>query len=118
MNLGSADSLNFYPYYEHLLREKRKTRTVRLGDQTSKYRKGTVVGLTCGWTATHAVVLGNIRIVDVFCVPIRSLKDTDLEGESPDCLSVAAVPYVLSAIYRKIVTDSDHVTVIRWDYVE
>jgi hypothetical protein len=118
MNPGPPDNLNFYPYYEQLLREKRKTRTVRLGDQTSKYRKGTMADLTCGWNPTDSMMLGQIRITDVFCVPIKSLKDVDLEGESPDCLSVAAVPFVLSAIYRKIVTQSDLVTVIRWDYVE
>jgi hypothetical protein len=116
--MSSVHSLNFYPYYEHLLKERRKSKTLRLGDQTSKYHKGALVELTCGWDPTEAIVLGQIKITDVFSVPIASLSDEDLVGESPDCLSVAAVPYVLSAIYRKVVNESDIVTVIRWAYAD
>jgi len=116
MNLTA--SLNFYPYYEKLLREKRKTRTIRLGDQTSIYAKGRLLTLTYGWTPRKAKVLGRIKVLDVFSAPIRSLKDSDLEGESPDCSRVEAIPYVLSAIYREVVSEDDMVTVIRWAYVE
>ncbi len=116
--MSLVDSLNFYPYYEHLLKERRKTKTVRLGDQVSKYHNGAIVKLTCGWNPTDAVVLAKIKIMDVFSAPIASLKDEDLLGESPDCLTVVAVPYVLSAIYRKVVNESDVVTVIRWAYVD
>jgi hypothetical protein len=111
-------SLNFYPYYESLLKQKLKTKTIRLGDQTSKYHKGSIIKLTCGWNPQEAVLLGDVRIVEVLSEPIGALKDEQLDGESPDCQTVAAVPFVLSAIYRKVVTESDIVTVIRWTYVD
>ena len=118
MSRESNGNLHFYPYYEDLLKERRKTSTLRLGDQTMKYRKGDLVKLTYSWNPQEAVMLGHVRIVDVFSVPIRSLKNEDLEGESPDCKTTQAVPYVLSAIYRKVVTEDDIVTVIRWNYVD
>jgi hypothetical protein len=116
--MDSVDTLNLYPYYEKLLREKRKTRTIRLGDQTSKYRRGQLFTLTCGWTPEQSSKLGKIRVLDVCSTQIKSLRDADLEGESPDCLRVAAIPYVLSAIYRKVVLENDIVTVIRWSYLD
>jgi len=116
--LGSSITLNFYPYYRDLLRQKRKTVTVRLGDQTSRYQKGELLTLTCGWSGNDAVELGKIKVLDIYSASIGSLKDEDLNGESPDCLTVEALPYVLSAIYRKVVSEQDIVTVIRWAYVE
>lgn len=118
LSIDLTASLNFYPYYEKLLRERRKTKTIRLGEQTSRYPKEKLLTLTCGWTPRKASVLGQIKVLDSFSAPIRSLKDADLEGESPDCLRVEAIPYVLSAIYGKVVTEDEMVTVIRWAYVE
>jgi len=111
-------SLNFYPYYEKLLKEKRKTKTIRLGDCAAIYPKERLLTLTCGWTPRKASVLGQIKVLDAFSKPIKLLRNEDLKGESPDCLTVEAIPYVLSAIYRKVVTENDIVTVIRWAYVE
>jgi hypothetical protein len=111
-------SLNFYPYYEELLRRKQKTKTIRLGDQTSKYTIGKHLTLTSGWNSTDIVEVGSIEVLDCYSKPIRSLTDSDLQGESPDCLKAQAVPFVLSAIYRRVVSEDDLVTVIRWTYVE
>jgi len=111
-------TLNFYPYYEKLLKERRKTTTVRLGDQTSRYQKGELLTLTCGWAVNESVGLAKIKILDIRSAPVSSLKNEDLKGESPDCLTVEALPYVLSAIYRRVVSEHDTVTVIRWAYLE
>jgi hypothetical protein len=118
LNETALKALNFYPHYEDLLRQKAKTKTVRLGDQTSRYHRGARLRLTCGWNAENAVECGNVEVDEVRAAPIRSLRNDDLVGESPDCLTVAALPYVLSAIYRRIVTESDVVTIIGWSYLE
>jgi hypothetical protein len=114
----SSDSLNFYPYYERLLRERQKTKTVRLGDQTSKYPKGVRLRLTCGWDSANAITVGHVRIADAYSTSIASLTNSDLEGKSPDLLTVAALPYVLSAMYRKVVIETNLVTIVRWTYAD
>ena len=116
-NMNFDSSLNFYPYYEELLRAKQKTKTVRLGDQTSKYPIGKSLILTCGWEPSETVEVARVEVLDCYSKPIRSLTDSDLEGESPDCVKVQAVPFVLSAIYKRVVSEDDIVTVIRWTYV-
>lgn len=118
LTIPTINTMNLHPYYEKLLREKRKTKTIRLGNQISKYEKGQLFALTCGWTPEQSSEVGKIRILDAYSTQIKSLKDTDLEGESPDCARVDAVPHVLSAIYRKVVSENDIVTVVRWAYVE
>ena len=45
---------------------------------------------------------------------IAELTENDLVGESLDCLAVIAVPYVLGAIYRKVLTPDDSVVVIKF----
>lgn len=115
---GPTKTLNFYPYYEKLLKQRRKSTTVRLGDQTPRYKKGELLTLSCGWAVNESVELAKIKILDIRSAPISSLKDEDLKGESPDCRTVEALPYVLSAIYRRVVSEQDLVTVIRWAYLE
>jgi hypothetical protein len=45
------------------------------------------------------------------------MEKDDLLGESPDCTKKEAIPFVLSAIYHKVVTDEDYVTIIKWKYI-
>lgn len=118
MSKDRNDSLNFHPYYEELLKKRLKTKTIRLGDESRKYKKGQVFTLTCGWTENNTVVVGRAMILDVLVAPLSSLKDSDLDGESPDCLTVKAVPYVLSAIYRQVVSADDTITMLQWTYVD
>lgn len=95
-----------------------KTKSIRFGDASKRYERGKILTLTCGWNEQEATELGKIKVLDVMVAPIRNLKDSDLVGESPDCLTVEAVPYVLSAIYRKVITKDDIVTLVRWDYID
>ncbi len=113
-----GDRLNFFPYYEDLLKRRLKTKTIRLGDESWKYKKGQVLNLTCGWNESQSLALGRVMITGVWVAPISSLKDSDLDGESPDCLTTKAVPYVLSAIYRQIVSPKDTITMLQWAFVD
>lgn len=113
-------SLNFCPYYEQLLRRKEKYTTIRLGDRRSDYRVGDIVTITIGWNEqdeSDITWIGKAQVIDVMYKPVKDITIDDLEGESPDCSSKQSVPYVLSAIYRRVVTDNDFVTIIRWKYL-
>jgi len=111
--------LNLYPFYEKLLREKKKSVSIRLGDQRSKYHVGEEVDLTAGWNLDgNGSFIDRVVITNVDFKRIREIVKSDIEGESPDCSNKKQIPYVLSAIYRKVVSEQDYVTIIRWKYLE
>lgn len=113
-------SLNFYPYYERLLRRKEKYTTIRLGDRRSEYNVGDLVTITVGWdekNKSDIKSIGRAQITHVVYKPVKDITKRDLKGESPDCSSKKSVPYVLSAIYRRVITDNNFVTIIRWKYL-
>lgn len=110
--------LNFHPYYERLLRDRRKWVTIRLGDQRNKYPQGEIMNLTVGWSENEIDDnLGNVKIVEAKYKKIEEIVDMDLIGESPDCTHKDAIEYVLSSIYRQVVSKKDHVTIIKWEYI-
>jgi hypothetical protein len=110
-------TLNFYPYYEKLLRERNKWVTIRLGDQRKKYASGDEATITIGWNENeNSAKLEQIRILEVNYKKIGDITKDDILGESPECRQKEAIPFVLSAIYRKIVSDEDYVTILKWEY--
>lgn len=110
--------LNFYPFYEKLLREKKKQVSIRLGDQRSKYQVGEEVDLTVGWNEEgKEFMISRVLITNVNFKRIKEIINTDIDGESPDCSNKEQIPYILSAIYRKVVSEDDYVTIIKWKYL-
>lgn len=113
-------NLNFHPYYEQLLRKKEKFTTIRLGDRRSEFHVGDIVTITIAWDDSNEkniMSINNVKIIDVVYKQIQNITDNDLIGESPDCISSKALPYVLSGIYRTLVKDNDFVTILRWKYL-
>lgn len=113
-------NLNFHPYYKQLLKKKEKYTTLRLGDRRSEYHIGDLITITVGWnekSESDITLICKAQIIDVAYKQIKNITNDDLAGESPDCSSKESVPYVLSAIYRRVVTDNDFVTIIRWKYL-
>lgn len=113
-------NLNFYPYYEQLLRKKEKYATIRVGNKLALYHVGDFITITVGWDEKDKKNIKSIsraKIIAVDCKPIKDITKKDLEGESPDCSSKKSVPYVLSSIYRRVITNDDLVTIIRWKYL-
>jgi len=106
--------LNFYPYYEALLRTRTKSTTIRFGDQTEKYHVGDDVIITVGWNEESVKEVGKAYITSVQRKKVKEIDQTDLNGEGPDFRNVEAAKYVLSAIYRKIVDEADTVTIVKW----
>jgi len=109
-------NLNFFPYYEGLLSSRRKTTTLRLGP--SDYHPGEIVNLTVGWTESECRVLHSAQILRIYERAIDSLGLADLEGESPDCSAPEAVPLVLGCIYRKQLTGTDVVSVVKFKHLD
>ncbi len=108
-------NLNFFPYYEQLLEARAKTTTLRLGK--SDYLPGEIVNITVGWTEAECRILYKAEILQVYQKAINALSFEDLEGESPDCLTPEAVPYVLGCIYRKQLSSADSVSVVKFRHL-
>ncbi|MCK4434783.1 hypothetical protein KAU92_04775 [Candidatus Bathyarchaeota archaeon] len=85
----------------------------------SKYTIGAEIDITIGWNESPSnQLVGRGRITSVNLKKIKDITNQELTGESPDCLIREQVTYALSAIYRKLVTEEDQVTIVRWKYVE
>ncbi len=110
--------MNLYPYYRDLIESQRKFTSVRLGNRATSFNPGQIITITLGWEEDAAVEVTKARVEDVKVVHLGDLKESDLAGESPDCLRPEAVKYVLSSIYRTILHDKDEVTIIRWRYLD
>lgn len=112
-------NMNLFPFYEKLIWERKKFTSLRLGDKLSKYTIGSEINITIGWSESpENPVIRRGRITSVKVKKIKDIRNHDLLGESPDCLTRKQVPYALSAIYRKLVTEEDQVTIVRWNYIE
>lgn len=109
--------LNFFPYYEDLLKNGLKTTTIRLGIN-SRFQVNDQIIITVGWSEDSSLPVRGAVVTEVFNKQINQLSITDLEGESPDCSLKSSVKYVLSAIYRKKVEEDDYVTIIKWNYLK
>lgn len=108
--------LNFYPYYKELLTQRAKTTTLRLNpvDLLPDER----VVLTVGWTEDDsAEQLHPAKIEAVYKKRIGDLTESDLAGESPDCLTSASAQYVMSCIYREILSQDTIVWVVKFSHV-
>lgn len=108
--------LNFFPIYESILRERRKTTTLRLGNRES-LREGDLAELTIGWDTKDATLLHIVRIESVSRRRICELTDEDLAGESPDCSTVEAAAMVVGCVYRTVLRPEDEVTIVKFSHL-
>jgi len=115
--IGMLKRLNFFPHYKTLLEKGLKNTTIRLG-VNNRYEKNDIVSITVGWSEDNSEEVGFAKIVSVAHKKIKDLSEDDLEGESPDCSNKAVVKYALSAIYRKVVSEEDDITIIKWEKTE
>lgn len=90
------------------------TTTLRLGK--SDYASGEIVDVTVGWTEPESRILAQAEILSVYQKATEDLNSADLEGESPDCLTPAAVPFVLGCIYRQTLSGKSIVSVVKFRY--
>lgn len=107
--------LNFFPYYEELLASRVKTTTLRL--HPPGIEQGEEVMLTVGWDEPAATELHAASVETVYERRLGDLNDHDLAGESPDCLSAASALYVMSCIYRQILSEETTVWVVKFSHL-
>lgn len=112
-------ALNFYTdLYGDVLRNNRKTVTIRLGDKSDKYQTGMVVWVTIGPRFGRRQKLYSAILDRVEVKPISELSPRDIERENPEFRSQDDVLNVLSRIYGDLVTPDHRVTVIYFSRID
>lgn len=112
-------ALNFYTdLYGDVLRNDRKTATIRLGDKTDKYRTGMIVWITVGPRFGRRQKLYSAILDRVEVKTIAELSPRDIEREGPELRTQDDVIEVLSRIYGDLITPNNKVTVIYFSRVD
>ncbi len=112
-------ALNFYSdIYGEVLRNNRKTVTIRLGDKSDKYNTGQIVWVTVGSRFCRRQKLYSAILDRVEVKKIADLSPRDIERESPELRSIDDVIEVMSRIYGDFITPQDTVTVIYFSRVD
>jgi len=111
-------ALNFYsPMVADQLRSGRKSATIRLGDKSSKYKKGMVVQVLCGvrFGARERVFEAVIDKVEV--KSLAELSPREIEHDNPEIRRTDEMARFLSQLYNREVSEDDVVTVIRFSQI-
>ncbi len=111
-------ALNFYsPIFVDQLRRGRKTATIRLGDKSSKYRKGEVVTVTVGFQHSPRERIFEAVIDSVEVKRVRELSPRDIEHDNPEFRRLDETVHFLEQIYGRGVDSEDLVTVVRFSAI-
>lgn len=112
-------ALNFYSdLYGDVLKNSRKTCTIRLGDKSDKYKTGMVVWITVGARFARRQKMYCAILDRVEVKPISELSPRDIEREGPELRNHDDVIELLSRIYGEFVTPQHTVTVIYFSRVD
>lgn len=112
-------ALNFYSdLYGDILRNHRKTVTIRLGDKSDKYKQGMVVWVTVGARFARRQKLYSAILDRVEVKKVSELSPRDIERENPEFRSQDDVIEMLSRIYGDFITPDQHVTVIYFSRID
>ena len=111
-------ALNFYnPAVAEQLRTGRKTATIRLGDKSSKYRKGMIVTVLCGARYGQRERIFDAVIDKVEVKALRELSPREIEHDNPQIRRVDEMTWFLSQLYNRPVDEEDTVTVIQFSEI-
>lgn len=111
-------ALNFYsPIVAEQLRTFRKTATIRLGDKSSKYKKGMIVTVLCGIRYGQREKIFDAVIDKVDVKALRELSPREIEHDNPEIRRPAEMARFLGQLYNRDVTEDDTVTVIRFSQI-
>jgi len=112
-------ALNFYTdLYADMLKNYRKTATIRLGDKSDKYQPGQVVWITVGQRFGRRRKLFTALLDRVDVKPIQDLTPRDIERENPEFRTHEDVIQILERIYDRPIGEEELVTVIYFSMVE
>ena len=110
--------LNFYsPVFIDQLKRGRKTATIRLGDKSTKYRKGQVVLVTVGYQHSPRERIFE-AVIDVVTVKrVRELSPRDIEHDNPEFRRLDETVHFLEQIYGRPIDHEELVTVVRFSAI-
>jgi hypothetical protein len=110
--------LNFYsPLFIDQLKRGRKTATIRLGDKSSKYKKGHVVLVTVGFQHSPREKIFEAVIDAVEVKRIKEISPRDIEHDNPEFRRLDETIHFLEQIYGRPVGESDVVTVVHFSAI-
>ena len=112
-------ALNFYQdLYGDLLRNNRKSVTIRLGDKADKYQTGMIVWVTVGPRFGRRQKLYSAILDRVEVKPLSELSPRDIERENPEFRTHDDVLGMLNRIYGDFILPDQLVTVIYFSSVD
>jgi hypothetical protein len=110
--------LNFYsPVFVDQLKRGRKTATIRLGDKSSKYKKGHVVLITVGFQHSPRERIFDAVIDAVEVKRVDELSPRDIEHDNPEFRRPEETIHFLEQIYGRSVERDDIVTIVRFSAI-
>jgi hypothetical protein len=110
--------LNFYsPLFIDQLKRGRKTATIRLGDKSSKYKKGHVVLVTVGFQHSPREKIFEAVVDAVEVKRVRELSPRDIEHDNPEFRRLDETIHFLEQIYGRQVSEDDVVTVVHFSAI-
>jgi hypothetical protein len=111
-------ALNFYsPIVSDQLRSRRKTATIRLGDKSSKYKKGMVVQILVGQRYGPREKIFDAVIDKVEVKRLMELSPREIEHDNPEIRRPEDMAGSLGQLYNRDVTEEDIVTLIRFSEI-
>jgi len=112
-------ALNFYsPVVADQLRHRRKTATIRLGDKSTKYRKGMVVCVLAGQRFGVREKIFDAVIDKVEVKALEDLSPREIEHDNPTLRRPEEMADFLSQLYNRDVSGAHAVTVIRFSAIK
>ena len=111
-------ALNFYSeFYEEVLKNGRKSVTIRLGDKSDKYDSGMIAWVTVGPRFGRRMKLFTCILDRVEVKTIDQLSPREIQKENPEFRTPEDVVQLLRRIYGDDISVEDTVTVIHFSPV-
>jgi hypothetical protein len=112
-------ALNFYsPIVADQLRSRRKTATIRLGDKSSKYKKGMVVQVLAGLRYGPREKIFDAVIDKVEVKALGECSPRELEKDNPEIRRTEDMATFLGQLYNREVSEANTVTVIHFSEIK
>lgn len=112
-------ALNFYSdLYGDVLKNNRKTVSIRVGDKGDKYVEGMVVWITIGPRFGRRQKLYSAILDRVEVKTVEELSPRDIERENPEFRTQDDVLGMLGRIYGDLITPKHTVTVIYFSRID
>src|SRR6059058_2003967 len=111
-------ALNFYsPMVADQLRSGRKSATIRLGDKSSKYKKGMIVQVLAGARYSPREKVFDAVIDKVEVKTLADLSPREIEHDNPEIRRPEDMATFLGQLYNREVSSDEIVTVIRFSEI-